>query len=291
VSAPTARWFPALAFHPPSGTTLLYGGRGGGADQLWSYDGATWTRLCDACPPGDRVAAALEYDSHNGRLLLFGGAASYPFDSATFRNDVWEWNGSVWSELVTSGTRPSARAAASTAFDSTRGRLVVFGGETVAGKSDELFELDGDAWVEPVVATPSPTARSVAGAAFDLHRGTTVVFGGDSGSYRDDAWEWDGSAWVEICTTCTGTARAFVPLAYYPPRRQLLIIGGWNGDEIAGTWARDDTTFSMVSNEPGKRDSMAVSFDPIRQRLVLFGGNGDSCGGDCGDTWEYGVFP
>ncbi|MCC6213344.1 MAG: hypothetical protein IT376_00615 [Polyangiaceae bacterium] len=53
-------------------------------------------------------------------------------------NDTWEWDGTSWLQRAPA-TSPPARAITATAFDTTRERLVLFGG---SGLTDRL----GDTW-------------------------------------------------------------------------------------------------------------------------------------------------
>jgi hypothetical protein len=80
-------------------------------------------------------------------------------------------------------------------------------------------------------------------------------------------------------------------MVYFPPEDALLVINGFMPDvaEIAGTWRVDlgAQSLHLISPLPPTRDSLAVAADPTRGCLVAIGGNGDSCGGDCGETLEF----
>jgi hypothetical protein len=53
------------------------------------------------------------------------------------------------------------------------------------------------------------------------------------------------------------------------------------------TWEWDGSSWSRVNtpNSPGTRTEIAVAFDSLRDRVVLFGGM--SGGAVLHDTWEY----
>src|SRR5207249_2202662 len=79
------------------------------------------------------------------------------------------------------------------AYDSARGRVVLFGGLGLGGcRRGDTWEWDGTAWIEKAPAT-SPSARSGHAMACDSFRGRVVVFGGYDGSYRGDTWEYSGA--------------------------------------------------------------------------------------------------
>jgi len=75
----------------------------------------------------------------------------------------------------------------------------------------------------------------------------------------------------------------------FAPKGEILLVGGWSGtNEIAGTMRWTGSSFTGHSMFPGNRDSVGLAYDVSRQVVVLFGGNGGSCNGDCSETWEYG---
>src|SRR5262249_54743970 len=97
--------------------------------------------------PSRRAASQMVFDSSRGVTLLFGG---YGWDETiqgnAALNDLWEWNGGGWRRRVahsgnsgwtyqnrwvwTNSAQPPPREVCAAAYDSTRGRLVIFGGHT-----------------------------------------------------------------------------------------------------------------------------------------------------------------
>src|SRR5207247_10197698 len=88
---------------------------------------------------------------YNGKtMLLFGGK-----NDTTFFKNTWEWDGKHWTQRQDIG--PAARAFAALAYDSTRQRVVLFGGsgqslfvdtreqyfQAPVGETSVLFESDG----------------------------------------------------------------------------------------------------------------------------------------------------
>src|SRR5207249_3318430 len=122
--------------------------------------------------------------------------------------DTWEWDGSTWVQK-TPATSPPARESHAMAYDSARGRVVLFGGIDSSRSLllGDTWEWDGSMWVEKTPAT-SPPARFEHSMAYDSARGRVVMFGGYDGSYRGDTWEWDGTAWVETTPTTSPSGRS-----------------------------------------------------------------------------------
>src|SRR5262249_34827555 len=129
-----------------------------------------WTRV-DIAAPNALADEQLAFDAARGVVVLFGGTAlpnATPYHLA-------EWDGAQWTvPPLSGGAQPSGRARAAIAFDSARGRLVVFGGRCVGscpGGSagpvvlDETWEYSGT-WTRVVTAV-APSPRFRASMAFD----------------------------------------------------------------------------------------------------------------------------
>ncbi len=116
------------------------------------------------------------------------------------------------------------------AFDSARGKTVLFGGSATSGVLSDTWEWNGTAWTERFPAT-TPSARAAHAMAFDSARGATVLFGGaeSTGAGLSDTWEWDGTTW-------TNTLPATIPfensglyshsVAYDSTRGRTVLYGG-----------------------------------------------------------------
>ena len=93
---------------------------------------------------------------------------------------------------------PPPRERHALAYDSARGKVVLFGGMSNEGHGlGDTWEWDGTNWEEVTPAT-SPQARVSHGLAYDSTRERVVLFGGEGWSDRHlgDTWEWDGSDWI-----------------------------------------------------------------------------------------------
>ena len=75
------------------------------------------------------------------------------------------------------------------AFDAARGRVVMFGGVSLAGPLVKTWEYDGTTWV--LVNTPaSPPGRSDHSMVYDSARQRIVLFGGEQETFDlADTWE------------------------------------------------------------------------------------------------------
>jgi hypothetical protein len=116
-----------------------------GAFGVWYWDGSQWSRPVVGDGPPFYAPAA--WDSWRGRLLRYGGMQNVGMEL----DELWSRDSAtgVWSML---GPGPGARANHVCAFDSRRGRLVVFGGshfDSGSGADYLVDPLRTSEWVVP----------------------------------------------------------------------------------------------------------------------------------------------
>jgi hypothetical protein len=180
------------------------------------------------------------------------------------------------------------------AYDGDRAKVMLFGGADDRSVLGDLWEWDGKSWQKISASGPAP--RTFPAMAYDRDRRRLVLFGGnrvlfgtenDKDTFLDDMWEWDGARWHEIKTT-TPSARAEACMVYDSARRRLVLFGGYS--VVAGkrtrfgdTWEWDGKLWQQVNtNGPSPRNGAAMTYDSVRRRVLLFGGNGPS-----GETWTW----
>jgi hypothetical protein len=196
--------------------------------------------LINASGPGARHSPQMGYDPANQRMLIFGGYGYHLPTSYTtdYLYDVWQLavDGSpTWSELVASGSHPTGRLAGASIYDPLRQRFVVFGG--TVGATVDVFALD-------LSGTPEWSVLSVAGTPPIAGYGMTTI--------------------------------------YDPKRDRMIMFGGSTSDYYYGVhdkvWALtfgDTPTWTDITPEvagPCARRSLVSIYDPVRDRMVIFGG-------------------
>jgi hypothetical protein len=226
-TGPAVRAGHALAYDPVRARTVLFGGSGGGATHYadtWEWDGVSWTSVGPASSPPARTDHALAYDSVSREVLLFGGWEWFG-GSPRYLADTWRWNGTRWQQLTPAGA-PGARIMPAMASDTTRNRVVLFGGQLFSGAySPETWEWDGATWALRTSAGPS--ARNGHALTFFASRSRTLLYGGWSGAASlDDTWEWDGTSWTSRSPTTRPGARYDHALAYDAARDRAVVFSG-----------------------------------------------------------------
>ena len=230
----------------------------------------------DRSTPDARYEHGLSYDSTRGRIVLFGGLGI-----AGKLRDTWEWNGTNWAKLATTG--PSARIGHRLAHDSARGRTVLFGGQSGGPHLGDTWEWDGATWTQKATTGPSPRFHHA--LAYDSVRGRVVLFGGSDGGFLGDTWEWDGATWMQKATTGP-SPRSGHAMAYDSARDRIVLFGGNNGPQLGDTWEWDGATWTQrMTTGPSPRFYHDLAYDSVRGRIALFGGTIGS--NYLGDTWEW----
>ncbi|MCP5524217.1 MAG: PD40 domain-containing protein [Verrucomicrobiales bacterium] len=112
---------------------VLFGGfgpTGTGPVDTWEFDGSQWHQVAASGPSGARQFPILAYDPMRETVILSGGGQYPPYGGNGYKyfDDLWQWDGNAWSEITPAGPRPPALQVGAGAFDSRRGRLVLFGG-------------------------------------------------------------------------------------------------------------------------------------------------------------------
>ncbi|MFO0839521.1 MAG: kelch repeat-containing protein [Phycisphaerae bacterium] len=241
--------------------------------------------------PTIRSYLGLSYDSARQVCLLYGGA-----NNNTLRSDVWEWDGSIWTQRLASGGA-GARRAMALAYDAAHGRVLSFGGVTSGGINGETWEYDGvaNAWTQRAIGATAPSPRGFLAAAYDSAHQNVVIVGGWGGgfSYYGDTWLWDGSAWTNPQPSASPPPRAFHACAYDASRGRVVLFGGLLNSTSGSTyyddtWEWDGTAWEFTTplTRPPARAYHAMAYDADRHRVVLFGGFEFSAG-TFSDTWEW----
>jgi len=295
-SPDSTEWDPAWARIVGSTTgerkILLYGGATAQTvfGDLWQYDGNDWTEIDWTGPgPGIRYNHGMVFDERRGRIVVFGG-----HDGTQALGDTWEYSITTGSwALISTTHNPSPRWDAKMVYDKRRGVTVLFGGTPGSYIFyRDTWEYDGTDWHQ--ITTPHSPPGALGGAmVYDEARGRVVLVTGwqaQGFGWVNETWEYDGTDWTYI--TQAPSWRYNFALAYDSARQRVVLFGGFEhggiGCGLGDTWEYDGQRWTRITtpHAPPGRCGHAMTYDPLRQRVVLFGG--DVGGGNYyGDTWEY----
>lgn len=151
-----------------------------------------------------------------------------------------------------------------------------------------------------VIGNQALGARHDFSMAYDAVRQRTIVFGGlnktyfswDANNVLGDTWEWDGSTWMLQRTPDGPRPRYGAAMVYDVARRRTILFGGRTGSSsesiyLGDTWEWDGVRWTQRLDVGGisPRSDYVMAYDPLRQRVVLFG---RSHGGEnTNETWEW----
>lgn len=144
-----------------------------------------------------------------------------------------------------------------------------------------------------------PSSRNAATMVLDTQRNVVVLYGGNSvensGSFNannasTETWEFDGKRW-RFRTLAGPSVRANYAIAYDPTRGVTVLFGGIvfhpTTNAFAGssaeTWEWDGSAWTQRSIPgPSARNTHAMAYDPVSQRVVLYGGTAGAS-----EMWSY----
>lgn len=221
VTAPMAtRLGFSMAYDPLRSQVIVLGGSTAYAypcnlyyrDDMWAYDGTSWTQLAQGPRTGYgpffRSGAAMGFDEHRNVLVVAGGWVNNPNQSCIGgrSNAVWEWDGATWTPGSTSGSSPNGPglSALSTTYDPNSRRLLVFGNDDFPAWNGYFFAYDGTTWAHLAWPWGSTTHRMYGEIAYDQRRARVLKFGGTN---EGASAAWNDTRVYGQTVAATATAR------------------------------------------------------------------------------------
>jgi hypothetical protein len=181
---------------------------------------------------------------------------------------------------------PGPLTAARMAYDSKRGRILMYGGSNVV-QSAALWAITGAGWTSICTSCP-PGQRAGPGVAYDPIRDRLVVFGGANlGGEPVDTWEYaaDTNQWTQTATTGPGQ-HAQGELYFDRARGKVILVGGINitSTPQLAAWSYDGAWVDLqLANAPAAGGfGQAVTYDLDRAGALVLSGIGGAGAGDDG---------
>ncbi len=313
-SGTPARTYGAAGFDSRAGTFIIHGGFTAANELVsdtWMWNGSIWSKLAAIGGPGKRYGHAMVFDptadGGNGRVVMFGG-----YTQTSLLSEMWLWDGVSWSPRTLPG--PSARYLQAMAYDSDRGKIVLYGGYDGINRPPPFGGNPGDTWefTPGDYSSPTPGSWSSMGTtldilpprvhtamAYDPIRHVTVLFGGNYGDTNfGDTHLWDGNSWTTPpISGPTPPARANHRMVFDAQRGTVVLFGGYAYEGVGtvalhDTWEWNGSAWSLLStgDPPSARYGFFMDYDPARGRIIAHGGN-RSGGTTQSDTWTFTAGP
>lgn len=265
---PAARSGQSAIYDPGSNRMTIFGGGLGSAspctNDVWSLANANgvggtpaWAHLSTSGgPPAPRLRHTAVYDQGTNTMIIYGGNNCF----STNFSDVWTLtnaNGAggtpTWTQLSPTGAGPGSKEDLSAVYDSADNRMIVYTGE--AGNAVwVLTSANGTggtpAWLQLSPSGAAPPARNSHSAVYDATNNIMTIFGGQNGVVAfNDVWT----------------------------------LSNANGLG-APAWTQLNPTLTFG---PFSRWGQSAVYNPTTNKMIIFGGNGDSTGGNPNlqDVW------
>jgi len=297
---PAARHGHSAVYTPEGRRVIIMGGESNQMEfnDAWALglDGEPeWSPLpASGSPPSPRYSHSAIYDPERRRMVVFGG---YSLAEGGGSSRAWELTLDavpVWTELIAAGEIPRERAGPSAIYDPIRDRMIVHGGGTifdcrVPAETWSMTLTSQPSWTRLLPTTGLPDPRRLHSAILDTKHDRMVVFGGirqsgtSIGEYLNDTWSLplgEGAAWRSIAPLGTlPPARVAHSAILDPPRERMIVFGGHIRYQAAGdVWALsldeppEWTELQPAGPGPGGRSGHSAVLDPVRERMIVFGG-------------------
>ncbi|MGI6394398.1 MAG: Kelch repeat-containing protein [bacterium] len=295
VTVPSKRRNHSMVYDPVRGKTVLFGGWANTVlNDTWEWDGVkgTWANVAPAGnSPEARFDHAMAYDFSTNKIVLYGGN-----EGNKQYGDTWIWDGAnkTWSEITPASATPGELYGHKMVYDFTREKVVLFGGRKGGTEYNNLWEWDGSTnrWNRLTITGEKPSGRDEHSMVYDSSCGGILIFGGPYFP-NNDAWFWNSTTekWSEITLDSSAPeARSGHAMVYDNNRGKVIMFGGYNGFNFEqDLWEWDCVEEKWVERtaqnlKPEQRTGHAMVYDPVRKKIVLFGGIGD---GYLQDTWLW----
>ena len=252
---------------------------------IWGWDGTQWQRVTEGGPPR-RILGGAAYDEKRNVLVLYGGRT---IDLGKCSQETWEWDGRAWAQKEVQP--PTACDHVRMVYDAAMEESILFSGLDSSEKPvNETWSWNGTEWKR--LSSEGPESRGHFGYVYDPSHEQILLYGGYASTVTDEFWVWKEDAWQEIDFPGPGPLSHF-GMAYDTDANALYIFGGATSKSTFSsltdkTWVLSGGNWHELSSasSPSKRGSPAMAYDPIRKRIVLYGGF-DANRKSLDDTWEW----
>lgn len=191
-ASPSARYGSCAGYDPDGDVMYIsHGFTGAGRfDDTWAFSLAAgrWSELSpESSRPIKRCLHRCGFDAQSKSFYLFGGQSN----EVPILGDLWRFDPAArrWSEVPSTGQRPSPRFLSALVVDQHGQRLLLFGGLSSQGLAKDLWAFDQPSgWMPLDAGEPSPEARSSHAAALDPQGRAIYIFGGAGSSELGDVW-------------------------------------------------------------------------------------------------------
>lgn len=259
--------------------------------------------------PGKRSDFAMVYNNKIEGIILHGGFGSGNNDDLPFSqrrgpdwSDTWVWDGKSWQVIEEYSLGLQSHTLA---YNKSTKQCVIYGGNTgglLHLPNRDTYFFDVKSWIKVNTNYDlGPKKRSHHTMAYDGKRETIMLFGGytiapgvhstlKSTIVSGETWEFNGSAWEKFHVKGP-EPRCGHQMVYDEGNGVIVLFGGHSESNFFNDtwiWEGNTATWSKIASEnmPSARCSHAMTYDRVRKKVLLFGGQSDSKV-PLNDLWEW----
>lgn len=194
----------------------------------------------------------------------------------------------VWSDYSTGQIDLSHRQGHGMAYDSSRNKIVLFGGKSFDNDPtwhDDTWEWDcaTKKWSR-IYTHNTPRGRAYHAMVYNPVRKSVMLQGGrqesygiDEDKYSPSTWEYKNGNWQLLSTSGPGK-REKHKMVWDEARKQIVLFGGIEYPTVYGdtwVWENSGWTLKNPGTKPRERFGHSMSYDTKRQRVVMHSGAHD----------------
>jgi hypothetical protein len=252
---------------------------------IWGWNGTQWQQVTEGGPPG-RILGGVAYDEKRNVLVLYGGR---PIALGKCNQETWEWDGKTWIQKEVQP--PTACDHVKMVYDAASDESILFSGLDPSEKLiNETWSWNGTEW--KFLSKEGPESRGHFGLVYDPNHEQILLYGGYASTVTDEFWVWKDNTWREIDFPGPGKLSHF-GMAFDTDANALYIFGGATTTSTFSsltdkTWLLSGGSWRELhpATSPSKRGGPAMGYDPVRKRIVLYGGF-NAGRENLGDAWEW----
>jgi hypothetical protein len=273
----------------------MYAGIGSaaGSAQVWSWDGADWSIIGGQGINGSWASNTYDQissmSSHLGNLYvglgITGGEA-----------EVWQWNGTSWSQIGGDGLSGSWIVTAPGPYEEVNA-LASFDGNLYAGlgtggNDAEVWRWNGSTWTKIGGDSLNTgwTTNYERVSAFAIYDGYLVAGLGASAGDAE-LWRWNGSAWNKLGGDSLNSSwdNTFEQVEALIPYAGGLYVALGNSTGDGEIWELKNNTWTKIGGDDLNGSWADGTYERVRSLTVyngdIYAGLGSTAGE--GEVWRY----
>lgn len=198
---------------------------------------------------------------------------------------------------VLTGVASPVRFLTTAVWDPEAGRVLLYAGYDRTVRS-ELYSFDPETNHFELISADGPPGRFAHTAIWNPDSSEMIIHGGASESgkgVRSDTWAYRPADRTWRLLSTSGPPRVHAAAVWDTEAHQMLLFAGTPGsyqDRDDGLWSFDPISAEWMklstSNGPPPRYNHSATWDPVRNRMLVFGGwTGFHTDPNYDDLWAY----